>query len=453
MCFVIVAHDLWLQAIFAEEWRRHPAAKANANMRCIEHWFPVETPSVAKACVPTVFFLDGNANANANEKGWCARWYYEGEFGQESLRRLADEVHTVQWQPDGRRGIPLTITVARGRLSPTLQKTAAARAGVDAPASRGGNCRSVPYLKSHLQKSIRKGNARLAVATARDLLAIDVLQVVRRLGIIMVEDVDLHPSFNVLMWWTIVLSKQSAVRKQLGQSPVLRACDVSPCLPDWLLGVVHLLCNCSARRPFAPTTPSVTSWQRAPQLRELHRTPPPPHTQGTPGTPAVTPYPYPYPYRSRDSMHNTLWSVMLRATYGGLKGDMVLLQAVVATYYAMLQPRQPSNPEDETPDEEPDAPNGWCTPVVPICYDSVPPLEKDHWDLDAIDFHVAPHILQHLRQHPRVPSTVDVKRMMWENGSSVNIRDRIHPSEHYAYDTWTNVLHSLRNLQTDLLGA
>jgi hypothetical protein len=387
-----------------------------------------------------------------------ARWYYESEFGQEQLR-LADEVHTVQWQPDGRRGTPLIITVARDRLPPTAHEEAPAHVPVPAispaispatsPATSPGcgNCRNIPYLKSHLQKSIRKGNAKLAVATARDLLAIDVLQVVRRLAIIMVEDVDLHPSFNVLMWWTIVLSKQS---------PVLRACDVPPCLPDWLLGVVHLLCNCSVRRQFAPSTPSVSSWQRAPQLHELHRTPPPPPAPPpaphAPSTPAVT------HSHVRDSMHNTLWSVMLRATYGGLNGDMVLLRAVVDTYYTklQLQLQQPQlsnqvNGTLEEVHEEPVPPNAWCAPVVPICYHSVPPMEKDHWDLDAIDFHVAPHILRHLRQHPQVPSTVDVKRMMWANGSSVNIRDRIHPSEHYAYDTWTNALHSLRNLQTDLL--
>ena len=110
----------------------------------------------------------------------------------------------------------------------------------DATCTGTGGCQSIPYLKSHLQKCVRKGLARQAVATTKQLLKLSVVECVRRLAVIMVEDVALHPqAMGVLLWWTVVLAHRLKGR---GQGATLRCVDVPLWLCEWLLGLVHVLC-------------------------------------------------------------------------------------------------------------------------------------------------------------------------------------------------------------------
>ena len=66
--------------------------------------------------------------------------------------------------------------------------------------------KNVPYLKSHLQKCIRKQNDILAVSTCYHLLKLNLQELLRRLPIIMLEDTTLHESFSTLIWLMIVIS-------------------------------------------------------------------------------------------------------------------------------------------------------------------------------------------------------------------------------------------------------
>lgn len=66
---------------------------------------------------------------------------------------------------------------------------------------------NVPYLKSHLQKCIRRSNVNLALKTALHLARLDLQELLRRLAIIMVEDAILMPEFSTLVWITAAVSK------------------------------------------------------------------------------------------------------------------------------------------------------------------------------------------------------------------------------------------------------
>ena len=283
------------------------------------------------------------------------------------------------------------------------------------------NAHTLPYLKSHLQKCVRKGNAGLAVRTCKELLQLDVLQVVRRISIIMVEDVDLHPSFNILLWWTIVLSKQAAQRKQNGLSETLTEGDVPRYLIEWLLGLTHMLCVYNHRRFFDLKRPTYTLWS---SVQECHAY----------VTKTIA------PHRLHENMLHTLRSVLVRTSYGGLKGDIQLLKSVYCTYNETLQTNQLDKQHHTL----------WNAIVKPIVYESVQTLSIELWDLDAVDFHIAHHILDKVIEWSHDQS-IDVKRMMWENGSSVNVRDMIHPSEKYAYSVWRTIVRKLRNYQIYLL--
>lgn len=384
----------------------------SARDTSLRRWFPVKTESLAQLCVPSVLYLHCNASSFVE-----AKWYSTEELVFPVYQR-----HSVVCNIQGRKGTPLTITLACGKLPTDVDTVTNPECHLSSRLNE--NAHSIPFLKSHLQKNIRKGNAGLAVRTCKELLQQDVLQVVRRLAIIMVEDVDLHPSFNILMWWTIALSKQAAENKQRGQGEVLQAGDVPSCLLEWLLGVTHVLCNVRRRTVFDPISTAPTIWQC---VRDLHQ-----HT-------AVV---YPIPTSSHAFVHrsirNTLWSVMLRASYGGLKGDIHLLRGVLTSYFQTLL--HPLPPHIHTM---------WLTTIRPVVYHSVEPLDITTWDLDAIDFHVARYLIQKLNETVNDDS-VDVKRMMWENGSSLNVRDGGDNTK-YASDIWKHVLPSVRRWQSYLL--
>lgn len=87
---------------------------------------------------------------------------------------------------------------------------------------------NVPVLKSNLQKCIRRGFITQALKTAYCLMTVDFQSFIRRLPIIMIEDVILHNSFPTIIWMMIAYPQW---QPSLGQI-------------QWLLGVVHFLASC-----------------------------------------------------------------------------------------------------------------------------------------------------------------------------------------------------------------
>jgi hypothetical protein len=82
------------------------------------------------------------------------------------------------------------------------------------------------YLMSHLQKCIRRMDDVKSVKTAKHLLDLDCTSFLRRLPIIMLEDVTLHDSFPILIWLMIAHSKKFEMKQEIVK---------------WLLGVVYHL--------------------------------------------------------------------------------------------------------------------------------------------------------------------------------------------------------------------
>ena len=63
------------------------------------------------------------------------------------------------------------------------------------------------YLLSHLQKCVRRMDDIKAVQTSKHLIDLDCNSFLRRLPIIMLEDVTLHESFPIIVWLMIAYSK------------------------------------------------------------------------------------------------------------------------------------------------------------------------------------------------------------------------------------------------------
>jgi len=84
------------------------------------------------------------------------------------------------------------------------------------------------YLMSHLQKCVRRMNDIKSVQTAKHLIDLDFNSFIRRLPIIMLEDVTLHESISVIVWLMIASSKKFKIKIEMVK---------------WLLGVVYYLSN------------------------------------------------------------------------------------------------------------------------------------------------------------------------------------------------------------------
>lgn len=91
---------------------------------------------------------------------------------------------------------------------------------------------SIKFLKSHLQKCVRRMKSKLAVESASEIMRLDMNHFLRRLPIIIIEDVDLISQLPTTVWLMIAHSKGYKLRDK----------DV-----NWLLGVVKALAKCTNR--------------------------------------------------------------------------------------------------------------------------------------------------------------------------------------------------------------
>lgn len=87
---------------------------------------------------------------------------------------------------------------------------------------------SIPLLKSNLQKAVRRCKSDIAISTSLYLIQNDLMSFLRRLPIIVIEDVCLIDSFPTIIWFMIAADKDYK----------LTSYDI-----DILLNIVWNLCN------------------------------------------------------------------------------------------------------------------------------------------------------------------------------------------------------------------
>jgi hypothetical protein len=185
-----------------------------------------------------------------------------------------------------------------------------------------------PLLKSHLQKCVRRGKSRLAVKTAKHLLEINPIGLLRRLPIIMVEDVMLFPQLNSLMWLMMAYPYRGLITEDC----------------EWILGLVNKITKFEFKEILYTEAPD--TW---------------------------TP----------DPLDPILGGLVMRIDYGGMRGDMEFLRHVVYTWHkryndadgCKLLQYKLQNPLDF---------------VSPIDISKIKSLKKKEFLLAAIDFHIAP---------------------------------------------------------------
>ena len=134
------------------------------------------------------------------------------------------------------------------------------------------------YLMSHLQKCVRRMDNVKAVKTAKHLIDLDLNSFLRRLPIIMLEDVSIHNSIAIIVWLMIANSKKFIMKEEIVK---------------WLLGVVYYLSNEPEKTEYMNKNVPVYEWRNKSFSEEIKI---------------------------------ILYSLYFRKNYGGMEGDMNMIE-------------------------------------------------------------------------------------------------------------------------------
>jgi hypothetical protein len=220
-------------------------------------------------------------------------------------------------------------------------------------------CSNKEYLKSHLQKCIRRSNVYKTIKTAYHHIDTNLQDFLRRLSIIAVEDALPIDGFSTLVWFMAANSKGY----QLSEEQL-----------HWCLGYAADLARCKFRE-------RASSEETAPCIKSmrLKRLPPPGQA--------------------------LVYSILFRHAYGGMEDDGRMLLGMAGLWAARYHTcsRYVENLQRRT---------NLITPPSEA-------LQKEEWYLAAIDFHCCPHILQAMTERHDEYSEEQIRMAIWYCSSSI----------------------------------
>ena len=234
------------------------------------------------------------------------------------------------------------------------------------------------YLLSHLQKCVRRMEPVKSVKTAKHLIDLDLISFLRRLPIIMLEDVSIHSSLPVIIWLMIAVSKKFIIKHEMVK---------------WLLGVVYYLSNEYTKTDYL--NKDIEEFQWDPQLYS-------------------------------ESTNNILKTLQFRKCYGGMKGDMNMIE-----YYIGLIVSQKIKVLDEK---------------IPLIKTVMEPLSKKEWIYQANDFHCNKYILNMVYQYYPYLGHDYIKKLIWNFSSSTNNRKLVEHDQK-DYEEWIKIKNRVKAIQ------
>lgn len=221
------------------------------------------------------------------------------------------------------------------------------------------------YLVSHLQKCIRKMKHDKSVKTAKHLIDLDMSTFLRRLPIIMFEDVVPHSSLPVLIWLMIAVTKGFKMKTIMIQ---------------YLLGIVYFLSSCAKHDEY--------SFSETIDLTKI-----------------------------QDNLF--LKSILIRRSYGGMKGDMQMLNYFIEMWQERF------NRDIKMRDDK-----------IQYINHKIDRLKVEEWYLQANDFHCNHTLIPNVKKQFDLYSSEYIKSLIWNYSSSYNQRI----TSHYNEDEWKDWL-------------
>jgi hypothetical protein len=260
---------------------------------------------------------------------------------------------------------------------------------------------NVGYLKSHLQKSIRKGNEMLAVQTCYHLFKLDLNELLRRLPIIMLEDVILHESFSTLVWFMIAYSTNNF--------------KMMIYMYEWILGLIYVLCKIDVKDELDDNLEDDNLNDNLLVIDKLNN------------------------YASNEYSEeecSLLYSIHMRIAYGSNKSDAKMLNNYIGIWEKRFREKSDINKLNRID-------------INPICV-YVKELTLNEWDISAIDYHCNPKLLEFITKKYDNFEIDKLKELIWNHSSSINYRSK---PIIYDIENWNIIKGYLQKTQKYLLDS
>ena len=234
------------------------------------------------------------------------------------------------------------------------------------PRSKNYSTTNISLLKSALQKAVRRQNVDLAVNIAYQLINLDFNELIRRLAIIVLEDNSLNYDYISIIWFMA-----SSATKNL----ILTKSNIK-----WILGYVA----------------------------------------------AITKNNYKFNYDKKENIDNVkfinndifktyndlLLSLLLRKSFGGMNGDIRMLNFYLDYYYNKFKNMSLCDKFNEL-----------NLIVEPICT-KMKIIDVLDFNLEAVDFHCNNPLVENIKKNYDEFSNEDIKLSIWYCSSGINFREK-----------------------------
>jgi len=221
------------------------------------------------------------------------------------------------------------------------------------------------FLISHLQKSIRKMNYIKSMKVGKHIIDLDITSLLRRLPIIMFEDVIPHTSLPIIIWFLIASSKKFIFKEVMIQ---------------WLLGVIYFLAIKPKHDEYNYLTNTNTDLLNDNELNN-----------------------------DQKMFFKCLY---IRISYGGMKCDIKMINYFIQFWYENFKLNKDLNNDK-----------------INLIKLNLDPLNRNEWDLSANDFHCYPKLLTDVKKQYDIYDIDYIKKLIWDYSSSYNKRITSHYNE------------------------
>lgn len=255
------------------------------------------------------------------------------------------------------------------------------------PKDKKYNVKQISFFKSNLQKCIRRKLNDKAIMTAYHMIKLDICEFLRRLTIIVFEDVKLHSSYSVLVWLMAALSTKEVFKP-------------TKYIVDWLLGLVNTLCDINDYDEIGYENDKDKYKNNIPDFND----------------------------------YDLIYSVLFRVSYGGMFYDVNMLNYFVGVWYKRFKNGDKCNKDM----------------IKIIDSTKIKSMIQDDWKLDGdnmagIDFHCYPPFLEILAKEYNYPEK-EIKTTIWNCSSGINHRKTIEPTNN-DMEIWEKIKERYFELQ------
>lgn len=241
-------------------------------------------------------------------------------------------------------------------------------------------CRNKSFLKSHFQKCIRRGKIYKSLLSGYLWWEENMSDFLRRLPIIMIEDVALFREVEIIVWFMVMIDK----------------INIPESFKCWLGSLIISLTKYPTKI-FDGTKIDNFDLNGMEKLNRYQK--------------------------------NFIYSLLVRKSYGGMKGDMKMINYTINNYISLFL-------------------NNYNVPRIKIKnYNITRTLEPKDFEISGLDFHCFPKILELV--HEKYPQyEIDlIKKTIWHCSSKINFRE-IYPKNCLEIiDCWNNIQQLVHRIQ------